>query len=244
MPPRLEDVRRRLLTSPTSDDPGKLTTSALAKPGIAPSVSTAPRYKAIPRHPEASSPVTAGGQRSSQTGRFIEETTAEVPMVPESDEEAADAISTSSDGLAQAVAELFEPARQCQGRLMDIAQASKAISRLTRLAIELREPLKSFHDNIRKLSTSFESMRRFRDELGTLAESFPPVEALHQQVIQMARTVQMHLAEMADGLEPAKALKVESAELTGAMDSLSELQARFYELSEAFADTNASSGTT
>jgi hypothetical protein len=47
----------------------------------------------------------------------------------------------------------------------------------------------------------------------------------------------MYLAEVADGLEPTKALKVEIAELTAAIDSLSELQARFYELSEAFGDS-------
>ena len=149
----------------------------------------------------------------------------------------------SADGLAQAVAELFEPARQCQRRLAEITEASEAISHLTLLALDLCEPLKSFHDHIKKLSSSFETMRTFRDELGVLAESFAPVRALHQQVIQMAQTVRTHLAEVAGGLQPAKALKVDIADLADAIDSVSELQAQFYELSEAFGNATESDTT-
>ena len=238
MHPRLDEIRKRLLTPPAPSGP--------------------PLYKAPARPPGVFSPVKDLGEEppptdpgdtattklnSSQTGS-LDEPDADMELtVTEADGQAMSEMPKSPNGLAQAVAELFEPARQCQGRLLEITQASEAISHLTRLAVELREPLRTFHDHIRKLSSSFESMRTFRDELGVLAESFTPVRALHQQVIQMAQTVRTHLADVANGLEPAKALKVEIADLGAAIDSVSELQARFYELSEAFGNAAESSAT-
>src|SRR5581483_6051549 len=216
MHPRLEEIRQRLLTPPSPSAPS--------------------RYKALARPAEGISPVTSDASRSSQIGSPIEATNTEERLVGKTGEQMAGAIPASSDGLAQAVGELFDPARQCQRRLIEITRASKAISQLTRLALELREPLGSFHDNIRRLSTSFESMRTFRDELGSLAKSFAPVRALHQQVGHMAHIVRVQLAYVANRLEPAKAVKLDIAELSAAIDSLSELQARFYELSEAFGD--------
>lgn len=139
----------------------------------------------------------------------------------------------SADGFARAVAELFEPARQCGRYIAEIRAASESMGRLTR---ELYDPLKSFHDHIRNLSSSFELMRTFRDELGTLAESFAPVRALHEEIAHLSRNVRTHLAEVAKGLEPAKGLRVEIADLAAAIDSVSDLQAQFYELSEAFGD--------
>jgi hypothetical protein len=152
------------------------------------------------------------------------------------DEQVALETPKSMDGLARAVAELFEPARQCQDHLAEITAASESISHLTRLAVELCEPLQTFHDHIQKLSSSFESMRTFRDELAVLAESFSPVRALHEQVIKLAETVRAHLVEVANGLEPAKALQVEITNLGLAISSVRELQAQFYELSKAFGD--------
>lgn len=237
MHPRLDEIRKRLLTPPVSSTPA--------------------RYKALARTTEVSSPVPNPSEERLPLDSEPTATTEEDLAVPNSSQgtrineptaapdlgvaEAGSEVPKSTDGLARAVAELFEPARQCQGRLLEITRASEAISDLTILALELREPLKSFHDHIRKLSSSFESMRTFRDELGLLAESFAPVRALHQQVIQMAHTVRTHLAEVANGLEPAKALKVEIADLAAAIDSVSELQARFYELSEAFGNAGDSS---
>jgi len=214
MHPRLEELRKRLLTPP---DP-----------------STPPRYKA---------PARSGTVFSSTP--LIERDGGGGPTIAKVDEQLfSNEMPKSADGLAQAVAELFEPARQCQKRLAEITEASEAISHLTLLALDLCEPLKIFHDHIKKLSSSFESMRTFRDELGVLAESFAPVRALHQQVIQMAQTVRTHLGEVANGLQPAKALKVDIADLAEAMDSVSELQVQFYELSEAFGNAAEASSTT
>ena len=120
---------------------------------------------------------------------------------------------------------------------LEITEASESISHLTRLAVELCEPLKILHDHIQKLSSSFESMlSAFGNELAVLAQSFAPVRALHEQVIQLAETVRAHLAEVANGLEPAKALQVEITNLGLAISSVRELQAQFYELSKAFGD--------
>jgi hypothetical protein len=232
MHPRLDEIRKRLLTPAVPPGPARY--RAPARPVVA--VST------VRDGVEGSSSTDSGASaktevNSSQTGVPVEPAATIELMAEEVEKRAVGEVLQSPNGLALAVAELFEPARQCQERLLEITQVSEAISHLTRLALELREPLKSFHDHIRKLSSSFESMRTFRDELGVLAESFAPVRALHQQVIQMAQTVRMHLAEVADGLEPAKALKVEIADLGAAIDAVSELQTRFYELSEAFGDS-------
>ena len=235
MHPRLDELRKRLLT-----------------PG-APGVPSGPaKYKAPVRSVSVFTPVreraadapsidsNAGATvklNSPLTVALADPAEAAGPTVSEAERHPPVAEKPEPpNGLAEAVAELFEPARQCQERLQEITLAAEAISHLTRLAVELREPLKSFHDHIRKLSSSFESMRTFRDELGVLAESFAPVRALHQQVIQMSQTVRTHLAEMANGLEPANVLKIEIADLGTAIDSVSELQSRFFELSEAFGD--------
>lgn len=231
MHPRLDEIRKRLLNPPVPSTPPRY--KAPARAGTV--FSQAPHPKPERSDDRADSKAATMALNSVETGLLEEsqgmELNGEAP-----DEQVLGDFSKSPDGLAQAVAELFEPARQCRARLVEITQASEAITYLTRLALDLREPLKSFHDHIKKLSSSFESMRTFRDELGVLAESFAPVRALHQQVIQMAGTVRSHLAEVADGLEPAKALQIEIADLSAAIDSVSELQARFYELSEAFGD--------
>jgi phage shock protein A len=172
----------------------------------------------------------------SQTSPLVEQPGASERTQVKVDDQIARETPKSPDGLARAVAELFEPARQCQARLTEIRAASESMEHLTRLAIELHTPLKSFHDHIRRLSSSFESMRTFRDELGALAESFAPVRALHHEVTQLARTVRTHLAEVANGLEPAKALRSQIADLALAIDSVSDLQVQFYELSKAFGD--------
>ena len=239
MHPRLEEIRKRLMDPPVPSGP-----------------SVPPRYVAPKRVGEVFSPVTNPSQdppdvdlEATDTGTdFAAQSpspavqSVEQPAVSEqaqvkADDQPAPETPKSLDGLARAVAELFEPARQCQGRLSEIKAASESMDHLTRLAVGLYEPLKSFHDHIRKLSSSFESMRTFRDELGALAESFAPVRALHQEVTQLAHTVRTHLAEVANGLEPAKALRTEIADLALAIDSVSDLQVQFYELSRAFGDT-------
>jgi hypothetical protein len=238
MHPRLDEIRKRLLTPNVPSSPARY------KAAVRPSTvfGTA---KALPEEsPSFDSDASESTMlNTSPTGAPAEPAAAIDLTVAEMEEPPVGEKLQPPNGLAQAVAELFEPARQCQDRLSEITKTSEAISHLTRLALELREPLKSFHDNIRRLSSSFESMRTFRDELGVLAESFAPVRALHQQMIQMAQTVRTHLAQVANGLEPAKALKVEIADLGSAIDSLSELQARFYELSEAFGDGAANSAS-
>lgn len=231
MHPRLDEIRKRLLNPPVPSTPPRY--KAPARSGTVFSQATHPKPDRSDEKAETKAATMA--LNSSETGPLEDSQAIELAGdIP--DQQVLGDIPRSPDGLAQAVAELFEPARQCRSRLLEITQASEAITYLTRLALDLREPLKSFHDHIRKLSSSFESMRTFRDELGVLAESFAPVRALHHQVIQMAGTVRSHLAEVADGLEPAKALQIEIADLSAAIDSVTELQARFYELSEAFGD--------
>lgn len=239
MHPRLEEIRKRLLV-----------------PSAPPGSTVPPRYIAPKRVVEVSSPATApslapsdahsepanagedlAAQSSSQDVPPIEQPAVAEQAQVKADGQVAHETPKSLNGLARAVAELFEPARQCQGRLTEMRAAAESMDRLTRLAVELYEPLKSFHDHIRRLSSSFESMRTFRDELGALAESFAPVRALHQEVTQLAHTVRTHLAEVAQGLEPAKDLRVVIADLALAIDSVSDLQAQFYELSKAFGDS-------
>jgi len=238
MHPRLEELRKRLMEPVPSGPSG---------------ASGPSRYVAPKRSTEVLAPVTNRAQEPSRNEPEPEDTeidfaaqssTHTEPMEPAAsaetqakpDDRGALDTPQSVDGLARAVAELFEPARECQGYLAEIRAASESMGRLTRLAVDLYEPLKSFHGNVRKLSSSFESMRTFRDELGALAESFSPVRALHQEITQLAQTVRTQLAEVAAGLEPAKALRGEIADLSVAIEAVSDLQAQFYELSKAFGD--------
>jgi hypothetical protein len=238
MHPRLDEIRKRLLTPPITTTPARYKAPARSGENLSAVTNHSGERTSIELKPNAIAGANTTALNSSQTGPLTG-SPGGADLTATENRQAISEMPNSPDGLARAVAELFEPARQCQGRVLEIAQASKAISKLTMLALELREPLNSFHDNIRKLSRSFESMRTFRDELGVLAESFAPVRPLHHEIILMAQTVRTHLAEVANGLEPAKAIKVEIADLATAIDSVSELQAQFYELSEAFGGAGA-----
>ncbi len=238
MHPRLDEIRKRLLTAPTPSNPARY--KAPPRPSTISSQPSGLERAPVPPLEERAEPKFSASTmslNSNQTGPLSHEEAAadDAALRPDPRIIQPD-VSRTTDGLADAVAQLFEPARECQVRLEEITATAEAITHLTRLALDLREPLKSFHDHIRKLSSSFESMRTFRDELGELAESFAPVRALHQQVIQMAQTVRGQLADVAKGLEPAKALQIQIAQLALAIDSVSELQDRFFELSEAFGD--------
>lgn len=239
MHPRLDEIRKRLLTAPAPANPARY--KAPPRPSTISPQPPAPERAPAPVVEERAQPrfsASTMSLNSSQTGPLVHDEAAaeDAALRPDASRIIQPDMSRTTDGLADAVAQLFEPARECQVRLEEITATAEAITHLTRLALDLREPLKSFHDHIRKLSSSFESMRTFRDELGELAESFAPVRALHQQVIQMAQTVRGQLADVAKGLEPAKALQIQIAQLALAIDSVSELQDRFFELSEAFGD--------
>ena len=238
--PRLEELRKRLLVPPVPSAPPPYTTPRRVGEIFSPLPSSSEHPMAVESEGAVGMDESLGAGSSTppdpntEEARIVEQTPTKV------DEPVARATPQSLDGLARAVAAVFEPARQCQGRLKEITEASESISQLTRLALQLCEPLSSFHDHIQKLSSSFESLRTFRDELSVLAESFEPVRALHAQVIQLAETMRTHLAEVADGLEPAKALRVDIADLARAIDSVSELQAQFYVLSKGFGDATDS----
>lgn len=238
MHPRLEEIRKRLLTPPAPPGPPGHIASRRAG-----QVFSSSRLEQ-PRMVESEGIVSIAeilGTRSSKPPDLNTEESHVVERIPANmDEPVVRETPHSLDGLAQAVVALFEPARQCQGRLAEITEASESISHLTRVALGLSEPLKSFHDHIRKFSSLFESMRSFRDHLSIVAASFAPVRALHAQVIQLAETVRTHLAEVANGLEPAKALRIDIADLALAIDSVSELQAQFYALSKAFGEATDS----
>lgn len=237
MHPRLEEIRKRLLTPPVPSTPPRYTAPKRVVEGFS-SVPHASQEPAPANDPETTAATDENliALSSSQADALIQRAAVIEQTLAKVDEQVALETPKSMDGLARAVAELFEPARQCQEHLAEITEASESISHLTRLAVELCEPLKIFHDHIQKLSSSFESMRTFRDELAVLAESFAPVRALHEQVIQLAETVRAHLAEVANGLEPAKALQIEITNLGLAISSVRELQVQFYELSKAFGD--------
>jgi len=239
MHPRLDEIRKRLLTVPEMSNPGRY--KAPSRPSaISPQITNSNQVRNVEKEEteQQETGATTMLQSATRTGSLSDHDVPAENLPPRSESSELTNFSNSTDGLAGAVAELFHPARECQARPEEITGTADAITYLTRLAVELREPLKTFHDHIRKLSGAFESMRTFRDELGDLAESFTPVRALHQQVIDMAQTVRRQLADVAKGLEPARALRIQIAQLAVAIDSVSELQARFYELSKAFGDTH------
>ena len=140
---------------------------------------------------------------------------------------------SSVDQFGQSIAKLFEPAQPCKKHVAEIVNASDSINKLARSAPELFEPLKSFCDQMPRLSKSFASMRAFQDGLGVLAESFEPGKALHQQVIRLADAVRNHLAELSASLEPVNALRTQAAELARILEAAMELQAQLSELAKA-----------
>jgi hypothetical protein len=229
---RLEELRRRLL-----------------QPGPSPAAT----YTAMKRDPEAALTPDSGSPTASTNG-FATSESESAPMKQQytdpqrslQDEQlngkaggeirhapAAERVE-SGDDLAQAVAKLFAPARQCQERFAEIATSSVSILELTNSTADLYEPLKKFRDHIQRLSTSYGSMRAFQDELGVLAESFEPVRVLHEKIVQLADAVQAHLADLAKSLEPAAMLRAQIARLTAILDSVGELQAQFYDMSTSF----------
>ncbi len=235
--PRLEEIRKRLMephvptVPPRYTAPKRVAEVYSPAPAISPEVPSG-HFEAA----DAEADATESSPYSPAEGTPLVEAVVNEQHPAEVDDQTVPETPRPIDGLAQAIAELFEPARQCQSRLAEIRSGFDLMEHLTRLAVELCEPLKDFHDHIRRLSSSFESMCTFRDELGVLAQSFTPVRALHQQVTQLAQMVRTNLAEVAHELEPAKALQIDIANLAAAIDSVSELQVRFQELSRVFGD--------
>jgi len=145
---------------------------------------------------------------------------------------------TADNQLIEAIEKLFEPARQCQGRLREISQTCEAIDQLTRSTLELCHPLRNFGDHLRKLSNAFFSMRTVRDELAILAESFEPIAIFKSQLVQLDGAVQAQLADVAKTLESTKILTTRIVELEHSVASISELEAQFLELSRCFGDAS------
>ncbi len=229
---RLEELRRRLL-----------------QPGPSPAAT----YTALQREPSAGSTPnshaptesTNGFETSEDEGASMKQqypgsqgSSQDEPLSRDmSDEvrrEVAPEATELQDDLTQAVAKLFEPARQCQERFAEIAGSSASIVELTNSTADLYEPLKKFRDHIQRLSISYGTMRAFQDELGVLAESFEPVRVLHEKIVQLAEAVQAHLADLAKSLEPAALLRSQIAKLAAILDSVGELQTQFYDMSSSF----------
>jgi methyl-accepting chemotaxis protein len=234
MHPRLEELRKRLMEPVPNGSSGPSGYIPLRRGSnvFVPATNRSqqlPNSDLEPDHTE----IVFAARNSTRITPLMEQPAAIEETQAKAEDQVALKTPQSLDGFARAVAELFEPARQCQRHLTEIKAASESMDRLTR---DLCDPLKSFHGHISRLSSSFESMRTFRDELGALAESFPPVRALHQEIAHLAQTMRTHLVEVANGLEPAKALGAEIRDLAAAIDSVSDLQAQFYELSKAFGD--------
>jgi hypothetical protein len=227
--PKLEELRRRLLTSdPQSDAAGH--TGEVFSPG--------------PNRDERPPAVEIGHGTSMDDDLSAQSSTPPVPntegghiveVAPgKTFKPVACDTPRSLDGIVEAVSALFEPVRQCEKLLMEVAEASKSINQLARSAVQLCDPLKSFHDHMQRLSRSFESMRTFRDDLSELSESFAPVAALHVQIVRLSETVRTHLAQVANGLEPVKGLQVDILDLARALDVVCHLQDQFQVLSERF----------
>lgn len=143
---------------------------------------------------------------------------------------------SSANQLVPAIDKLFEPARQYQQRLNEIAQSCEIINQLARSTLELCQPLQNFGDRLRKLSKAFFSMRTFREDLNTLAESFEPIGTLNKQIVQLERAIQAQIAEVAVTLESAKTVRSRIAELEQSVDLVSELETQFLEVSRCFGD--------
>lgn len=136
--------------------------------------------------------------------------------------------------VAQAVAKVFESTRMHQERLAELSRSFDSIEQIAQVAARAFEPIREFHAQMEKLSSTFAPMRSFQEQLGTMAETFEPMKALHDQMLQMAEAFQINLAQFATSLEPARRFQAQLAELVKVFESVGELQTQFVELSEAF----------
>jgi len=234
MRPTLDELRKRLTGPLPPSTPARYKApkrvveiqAPVAKALQAPPINTSDR----PTDPEPELPA----QSSTPSPAIPEATSDEERNQPKL--ETALETQKSLYGLARAVAELFDPARQCRMRFLEIRVGAEIMEHLTRQVIELHEPLMEFRDHMQRLSASFELMHRFRNELGEVAESFGPARTLHQQMTELAQSVQENLAKIAHGLEPATGLQNDLTSLAAAIDGIGELQAQFCELAKAFGD--------
>jgi len=234
MHPTLDELRKRLTgPSPPSTSPGYKTPkrsaeiqSPAAKALQAPPINSSDRPTDLePEFPTESSTRSPSISQSTSDGERNQ------PKLETSLE-----TQKSLHGLGSALAELFDPARQCRMRFLEIRVGAEIMEHLTRQVIELHRPLMEFRDHMQRLSASFESMRRFRTELQEVAGSFGPARTLHQQMTELTQSVEANLAEVAHGLEPVAGLQNDLTTLAAAIDDIGELQAQFRELGKAFGD--------
>jgi hypothetical protein len=235
MRPTLDEIRKRLTDPPVPSIPLRYDTPKRVAEAQAPAGIPVQATPPINDSGEPSDPKPELAQRSATQSPSISEATSEKERNQPKLETAWEA-PKSVHGLARAVAELFEPARQCRMRFLEIRVGAEIMEQLTRQAIEVRGPLTEFRGHLQRLSASFETMRRFRDELGMVAESFGPLRTLHQQMTKLGQSVQANLAEIAHSLEPATALRNDLTSLAAAIEGIDELQVQFRELAKAFSD--------
>lgn len=136
--------------------------------------------------------------------------------------------------VAQAVAKVFESTRVHQERLAELSKSFDSIEQMAQAAEHAFEPIRAFHTQMEKLSSTFEPMRSFQEQLSAIAESFEPMKALNDQMVQMAEAFEINLAQFARSLEPAKNFQAQLARLARTLEMVGELQGQFLELSEAF----------
>jgi uncharacterized phage infection (PIP) family protein YhgE len=136
--------------------------------------------------------------------------------------------------VVESVAKLFEQTKVFEVRFDELAQAVDVIERMTESAGRLFGPLRSFHEQLAQLATSFESMRSFQEQLAELGKTFEPMKLVHDQFAQLCASIQSNIAQLVKALGPAKDFRERILALARSLEQASELQTEFGELYSAF----------
>jgi len=230
MNPKLEELRRRLsVPLPGSTQSRNTIFGASSQP------SSEPPSSGQPALDDGAKSAASGDVLLAQGSAPVDESPGEQAAVEREREIAVD--DAASDDLSRAIDKLFEPMRRSADFLAEMVEVSGVFLQTTRSALPALKSLEDFRDHMRKLSSSFASVRTLQNDLGILAESFDPVRALHREVVRLSDDVRIRLAKVARSLEPINDLRTNVVEIAQILEDATALQAQFCDLSATFDPT-------
>jgi hypothetical protein len=236
MIPTLEELRKRLLPTPEipidqppSDKYKFQTTSSRTYRSLPPDSpeTSQPRFPEPNQNPFAQ--LLEDDDPFAEIRAELERAAADIEDA-KADVKAADPPLDSKN--LETVALVFGSPAVYEEHLARLADASRAIRKLGRVADGVFEPLKIFRDKVQRLRVSYEAAAPsepatvFRRRLGRL---LPPEKEL-ETFDRTAVTFGGHLFELSRSLESAKALHARLVSLARAFDAAEALQTEFNKL--------------
>jgi hypothetical protein len=235
MIPSLEELRRSLLSTPEvhleqapSDDYRFQTTAARIR-------KSAPSTASEKLEPRAAQPVhNPFAQLLDDDDPFaelranLEQAATDIENVREE----AEALKPPAD-IEEAVALVFGSSVAYEEHLARLADASRSIRRLDRIAREVFEPLKIFRDKVQRLRISYEAAAPnepetvFRRRLARLLPPDKPIQTFDRTAVTFGE----HLSALSTSLELAKTLHAHLVSLARTFDAAETLESELKRMS-------------